>query len=107
MRILPESNDSTPSSRDVVARTLVNDLFAAATIDYNSQVVGTITHIFTHLKLTMYIHQYSFDDTSMLPERVMASTTTLKNRWIAEKDIENENLWTGMRRSWELYNKPK
>ncbi|KAJ4289249.1 hypothetical protein N0V90_011591 [Kalmusia sp. IMI 367209] len=60
--------------------------------------IGSLVHIFTHLKLTMHVQHFRVDmiedktGTDVLPAR----------KWVEAELMESETLSTGMRKCWDL-----
>lgn len=64
--------------------------------------VGTLTHVFSHLKLEMNVHQFSIS----AGEDGEATTTALagkaKRKWCTAEEVDEASVGTGMKRCWEL-----
>ncbi|KAF2265961.1 DNA glycosylase [Lojkania enalia] len=63
--------------------------------------LGSLTHVFSHLKLTMHVHSFKVDaDTSLRPEPALSGP--LARKWVDTEAMDQETLSTGMRRCWAL-----
>ena len=58
--------------------------------------VGSLVHVFTHLKLTMHVYHVRLETDGKVIEGMPA------RKWVANDSMEGETLSTGMRRCWEL-----
>lgn len=58
--------------------------------------LGSLVHVFTHLKLTMHVCHIRLET----EDEALEGTSGRK--WVATENIEGETLSTGMRRCWEL-----
>jgi A/G-specific adenine glycosylase len=63
-----------------------------------------LTHVFTHLKLTMHAYQYR-----IAAEHTEQAALTCKGpparKWVDADAMDDETLSTGMRKCWELISK--
>lgn len=63
------------------------------------QELGSLVHVFTHLKLTMHVVHLKFEIAGKLLEE------TPGRKWVETGKMEGETLSTGMRRCWDLVKK--
>ena len=103
---LPSTNTSTASSRKKDADKFVRSL-SFVTADIRVKHLGEkgdLTHIFSHLKLKMYIH--CFDVQYSHPISVdTASGSVPKKLWLDERGVNEATLSTGIRKCWDLARK--
>lgn len=72
--------------------------------------VGQLTHIFSHLKLKMYVHSFTFDsDGGQSPVSNVSDTChpsaakrSPPRKWANVDQVEAESMGTGMRNCWSL-----
>lgn len=64
---------------------------------------GSLTHVFTHLKLEMFIHAFTLDCSDELAQ-AMASKDPTKRVWVDKEGVDQATLSTGMKRCWEKLN---
>ncbi|KAJ4353487.1 uncharacterized protein N0V89_005217 [Didymosphaeria variabile] len=91
----------TAATRKAAARAYVESLDLGAVISntVHLQELGSLVHVFTHLKLTMHVVHLRFGiDGKMLEE-------TSGRKWVETEKMEGETLSTGMRRCWDLVKK--
>ncbi len=95
------TSDTSASARKSTAQGFVSELElgpTATTKAKHQAEVDTLTHVFTHLKLTMHVHHFRLD----LPEDPVPSADTPKRQWVESDAMDNETLSTGMRKCWDL-----
>lgn len=101
--ILPDSNNSTATSRKKAAREYVAGLFHLADpaehldLEYVGEL-GSVPWVFSHLKLTMHVHLFQLND----PEEVPLTKDPRPRRWATSEAVEAETMGTGMRQCWKL-----
>jgi A/G-specific adenine glycosylase len=96
--------DPTPSSRKAKARDFVSDLkLGPIPTDKAKHVaeIDTLMHVFSHLKLTMHIHQFKIEYSG----EASPSSGGPRQKWVETEAMEDQTLSTGMRRCWELVKK--
>ncbi|KAF2109860.1 DNA glycosylase [Lophiotrema nucula] len=101
---LPAS-DSSASFRKSSAKKFVSDLdLSEPDLSKAKHVreLGTLTHVFTHLRLTMHVHHFTLDDDPDMTSfgRELIGLTTRK--WVDTEAMDGETLSTGMRRCWSI-----
>jgi A/G-specific adenine glycosylase len=63
--------------------------------------LGSLVHIFSHLKLTMHVHRFNFElDADAGPDDAFLGSTNRK--WVGTEAMDSETLSTGMRKCWDL-----
>jgi A/G-specific adenine glycosylase len=63
--------------------------------------LGSVLHIFTHLKLTMHVHHFTVDADTDLPVSI-PNHGGVRKKWVEAEAMENESLSTGMLKCWRL-----
>lgn len=125
---LPSENDSTSKSRKSASiefvKTLVNranfknsverngkkneDTASRFTIIHQGEV-GTVPHVFSHIKLNMHVHRFKIveDDegSSQVEEDEKEDRSERNWKWVSSSDVDKESCGTGMRKAWELSKK--
>ena len=102
---LPSSNDSTPSSRNGTAVAHCSSLEVGPESEVDIQhegEIGSLIHVFSHLKLTMYVHLFNIELQEGFRVKDLLKNTPTEKKWVEEATVDDENLWTGMRRVWHL-----
>ncbi|CAO1632544.1 unnamed protein product [Sympodiomycopsis kandeliae] len=67
--------------------------------------VGQIDHVFSHLKLKMWIWRFVLDlndDSKDIDAEGQADETHQKRKWATTSQVEEESMGTGMRNCWAL-----
>jgi len=107
--ILPESNDSKPKVRKQAAEAFVSKLLlgskkskAKPTVLKHVGELGSVPWLFSHLKLTMHVHLFSFDGGDDVD---VGCGEGSRRRWLSSEDVEQESMGTGMRKCWALARK--
>lgn len=88
--------DCSAAQRKEIATAHVGSLFGSrgkAEVEHVSEI-GSVPWLFSHLKLTMYVHVFR------VAGRVSPESTSVPARWTA--DVEGESMGTGMRKCWAL-----
>jgi A/G-specific adenine glycosylase len=101
---IPKKTETTPKTRKAHAQDFVRSLLDE-TMDTKMKPlgeIGPITHIFSHLKLQMYIHAFTLDWDDALAEKLVAKELP-KRMWVDMEGVDDATLGTGMRRCWEQY----
>lgn len=60
-----------------------------------------LVHVFTHIRLTMHVHQFSIDcdnGEDVIPEDAGPPA----RRWVKTESMDEQTLSTGMRKCWEI-----
>jgi A/G-specific adenine glycosylase len=71
--------------------------------------LGSATHLFSHITLTMYVHVFEIVERSRKSRIARSVKNTMKavehrpRKWSSQEKIENENIGTGMRRCWAMF----
>lgn len=90
------------ASRAFAARNFVMDL-EAGIVDLSQTThvgeLGSLLHVFSHLKLTMHVHLFRVK-IEEAPDSIVSGS--LARKWVSTDDMDKETLSTGMRRCWEL-----
>lgn len=96
--------------------TVTEDIYPKSTMDYDRDrgchhhfEVGSITHLFSHIKLVMHVHSFSMGGQLTGKEPKLEKGFTLADvqsrKWVTAKQMEEENIGTGMRKCWALKGK--
>ncbi|KAF2451127.1 DNA glycosylase [Karstenula rhodostoma CBS 690.94] len=93
---LPPAIKHTAASRKATARAYVESLGLGSLDGRDARELGSLVHVFTHLKLTMYVVHIGLETDGEILEGAPA------RKWVATEDMGGETLSTGMRRCWEL-----
>jgi len=88
---LTDSNDSKVAERTQSALTYVKSLLNSDDDCIHSGEIGIVPWLFSHLKLTMYVHLFQIN-----------SKGISKGRWASKDQVEDESMGTGMRKCWSL-----
>ncbi|KAL1607912.1 hypothetical protein SLS60_002851 [Paraconiothyrium brasiliense] len=99
---LPDTDTvHTAATRKAAAQAYVEslDLGVDGRILVHLQELGSLVHVFTHLKLTMHVVHLKFEIAGKLLEE------TPGRKWVETEKMEGETLSTGMRRCWDLVKK--
>ncbi|KAF2732162.1 DNA glycosylase [Polyplosphaeria fusca] len=92
------------SERKSVAQNFVSDLSPAGSTFKHIEELGSLIHVFTHLKLTMHVQHFEVvTDTTERLDSVRAGPSGRK--WVDTEAMDGETLSTGMRRCWYLMQK--
>jgi A/G-specific adenine glycosylase len=85
-------------------QTLLGD---GISVELNAQgEMGPVTHIFSHLKLRMYIHTFDMKCDDEDAKR-MVNKEVPRRVWVDKHGADTATLGTGMRRCWEQYKREK
>jgi A/G-specific adenine glycosylase len=112
LRQFPQSTLSepttTPASRKASAQTYISSLSIGKTNVEIAHVAAfpSLVHVFTHIRLTMHVHQFSVscdnaEDVSHGP------SDSPSRKWVETEDMSQQTLSTGMRKCWDLVAKAK
>lgn len=100
---LPGTNDSTQAHRRITAVDHVSVLLQDTGVSWMGEVnferdLGEITHVFSHLKLKMFVMRFSVrrNETKTLEMR------SDKHQWVTKEEVAKATLGTGMTRCWDL-----
>ncbi|KAF2279399.1 DNA glycosylase [Westerdykella ornata] len=64
--------------------------------------LGSLVHVFSHLRLTMHIHRFTLSvDDALDPDWDFMFPSPPARKWVDTQDVQGETLSTGMRRCWE------
>lgn len=63
--------------------------------------LGSLMHIFTHLKLMMHVHLFTMDAGTALDIDVVSAALS-KRKWVDTSAMETESLSIGMQKCWKL-----
>ena len=109
MFILPSSNDSTLEERKAVTGNLLAPRVDKASksvgsrLEHDCKEMGSLTHIFSHLKWTLYVHHIVVKVGAKESDPPFTKGVTGGERmWLDERQINDRNMWIGMRRCWDL-----
>jgi A/G-specific adenine glycosylase len=108
----------TPKQRKQQALSFVNSVLQKS-YDQNSKVetaginhlieAGSITHLFSHIKLIMHVHIFHLNSTGNGESKPdVAKKTSIKEaeyqqrKWASRKEVDEESFGTGMRKCWIL-----
>ncbi|KAH8677512.1 DNA glycosylase [Xylariales sp. PMI_506] len=98
--ILPDSNNSTTKGRKAEALRFVEDLVSASVkkgeLRYSGEL-GNVPWLFSHLRLTMYVHLFELND---IDGDGLSFSSVSRKRWSG--DVDQESMGTGMRKCWSL-----
>ncbi|KAF2193256.1 DNA glycosylase [Zopfia rhizophila CBS 207.26] len=104
LHTLLTSKSSTTFSRKSAAERLIHALNLGDTdmsVAQHKAELGTLTHVFSHLKLTMHVHSFLLQvDADKGLEHAL--TGPPKRKWVDTESMDRETLSTGMRKCWEL-----
>jgi A/G-specific adenine glycosylase len=95
----------TPESRKISAQKWLSDLgIANLSNAIHITELGTLVHIFSHLKLTMHVQHFRLEaDKAKLYLKTESDLhDTQARRWVEATAMGDETLSTGMRRCWAL-----
>ncbi|ORY11012.1 DNA glycosylase [Clohesyomyces aquaticus] len=67
----------------------------------HSTELGTLTHIFTHIKLTMHVYLFRLD-AGANPSLIDEPVGIPRRKWVCTDAMDGETLSTGMRKCWQL-----
>lgn len=93
---LPPDTPHTAASRKAAARAHVARLGLGSLDGSEVREIGSLVHVFTHLKLTMHVVLVGVETEGEVGEGKPA------RKWVATEDMAGATLSTGMRRCWEL-----
>jgi A/G-specific adenine glycosylase len=95
----------TPESRRISAQKWLSAL-GIANLEKATHIaeLGTLVHVFSHLKLTMHVQLFRLqaDKAKLYLETQSDFHETQARRWVEATAMEDETLSTGMRRCWAL-----
>ncbi|KIW03630.1 A/G-specific adenine glycosylase [Verruconis gallopava] len=63
---------------------------------------GSVTHVFSHLRLQMYVHEYRLGCDDSIAREIVSEDGP-KRLWVSRQRVSDATLSTGMRRCWEQY----
>lgn len=99
---LPASNDSTAKARKTKAISYVGDVVrkvggkgACSSLKHVAEL-ASVPWLFSHLKLTMYVHLFELDGVGPL------AGLGPREQWASVEDIDTESMGTGMKKCWSL-----
>jgi A/G-specific adenine glycosylase len=64
--------------------------------------LGTLTHVFSHLKLEMNVHHFRMSENDDEEGIDAAIAGKAKRRWCTAEEVDGASIGTGMKRCWEL-----
>jgi A/G-specific adenine glycosylase len=100
----PAKTETTLQMRKAYAEAYVQELTDSTTnieITMTSES-GTITHVFSHLKLRMHVHAFTLHCEDNIARSLVAEDRP-KRLWVDEEGVHKATLGTGMRRCWGKY----
>ncbi|PWN22603.1 DNA glycosylase [Microstroma glucosiphilum] len=68
----------------------------------HSGPLGTLTHVFSHMKLEMNVHHFSVSGDEDEGRIEAALVSKAKRKWCTAEEVEAASIGTGMKRCWEL-----
>ncbi|KAF2744255.1 DNA glycosylase, partial [Sporormia fimetaria CBS 119925] len=104
--IKPLTSNSTKTYRDV-AQGFLDSLVLGSSEKASIQVkyvadLGSIVHVFSHLRLNMHVHRYAIDaDAGPDTGIQLTHAGPPKRKWVNTNDMDEETLSTGMKKCWE------
>jgi A/G-specific adenine glycosylase len=101
------TSKSTPASRKASAQKYLSSLSIGDVDARNAVHVAafpSLVHVFTHIRLTMHVHQFSIaceDIEGFVSDDVGPPA----RRWVETESMDEQTLSTGMRKCWDLISK--
>jgi A/G-specific adenine glycosylase len=102
------SESTTPASRRASALKYTSSLSIGKKDAKISHVAAfpPLVHVFTHLRLTMHVHQFNVPCDNVDDANHGFSGSPLR-KWVETEDMSQQTLSTGMRKCWDLITKAK
>lgn len=100
--ILQDGHEGTPKARKQDAKLYASSILGLAPQDKSLKHAGELGSVpwqFSHLKLTMHVHLFDLDG-STVPDGGVLNGTQAAKRWSGT--VEDESMGTGMRKCWDL-----
>ncbi|KAL6703386.1 hypothetical protein ACN47E_009728 [Coniothyrium glycines] len=101
---LLEDANATPSQRKISAEERIKRLGIGGTNlrrPHHVAAFPPLTHVFTHLRMTMYAYHYRIT-TDKAEDAVVEHVDAPIHKWVEAGTMDSETLSTGMRKCWNL-----
>ncbi|KAF2010362.1 hypothetical protein BU24DRAFT_427495 [Aaosphaeria arxii CBS 175.79] len=101
------TSDNTTSGRKASAVDYVSTLEVGNLDEHADSIqhvgeIGSIVHVFSHLKLTMHVQHFQIRIAVSESLADSEKGTPKRAKWVATEAMDEETLSTGMRRCWDL-----